>query len=429
VNHNDDSDPNMLAHYLHICYTDLEVLLRKIDLFYMAGGIVKVNCLAMSAFFKDIVNVEYTHQKIAYDGVNRVSYHVVRIGTYSSNLGTFTFSEQLEMADEGLISSKKPHLNDQHRILRDYLHALLCEEIEARPSMVMPSASEFHTPEAASRLEAEPLAEIQPQALFDTPTQEIVGAKCIVESVDMQQFPLLSKLNIKFSTDFYPRALQRELDRLGEVIESVDLANMISTNDKVRARILVPKTGSWKSFSRMMKKTNWLFKAVDSVLPTSTENGELDEFDDEKGHDSSDVIEWFIRILGDKDPDAFLRAAQKLGVPVVAAKLSPEELIAMADEGNFGHATERVIWRFLSTKGIHVLLSDRMMWKLGDKAIKPMTMKVKLEETEYIMSHCPLGEVVSAELHLLAVILSYTIDSRGNFHYDVSPHSCIIGSL
>jgi len=38
-----------------------------------------------------------------------------------------------------------------------------------------------------------------------------------------------------------------------------------------------------------------------------------------------------------------LRAAQKLGVPVVAAKLSPEELIAMADEGNFGHATEHVI--------------------------------------------------------------------------------------
>jgi len=97
-----------------------------------------------------------------------------------------------------------------------------------------------------------------------------------------------------------------------------------------------------------------------------------------------------------------LRAAQKLGVPVVAAKLSPEELITMADEGNFGHATEHVIWQFLSTKGIHVFPSDRMMQKLEEKAIKPTTTKVKLEEIEYVLLHCPLYEVVSAELSLVA---------------------------
>jgi len=36
--------------------------------------------------------------------------------------------------------------------------------------------------------------ESQPQALFDNLTLELVGAKCILESKDMQQFLLLSKL-------------------------------------------------------------------------------------------------------------------------------------------------------------------------------------------------------------------------------------------
>jgi len=83
-----------------------------------------------------------------------------------------------------------------------------------------------------------------------------VGAKRILESVDMQRFPLLSKLNIKFSTDFYLCALQREFDELAEVIESVDLANVVARNDKVHACILVPKTSSWKSFSCMMMRAN-----------------------------------------------------------------------------------------------------------------------------------------------------------------------------
>jgi len=236
----------------------------------------------MAEFAKSIKNVEYTRAKMSYDGCNRGTYHLIRIGAYSSDLGTCTFSQQLDMADKGLISLKKPDFDDQHRMLHAYIHELLCEE-SATAVITQPEVQQFHTPEDISRLVVESHAETRPQALFDTPTQELVGAKRILESVDMQQFPLLSKLSKKFSTDFYLRALQRELDQLGEVIESVDLANSVSTNDKVRARILVPKTGSWKSFSRMMKRTNWLFKAVDSVLPTSTKNEEFDEFDDEKG--------------------------------------------------------------------------------------------------------------------------------------------------
>jgi len=152
------------------------------------------------------------------------------------------------------------------------------------------------------------------QALFDTPTQQLVGAKHILKTIAMKEFPFLSKLQIKFLTDFCLCVLQQEFDKLGDIIELVNLVNVVVANDKVCARVTVPQSGSWKSFSASMARTKWLFKAVDSVLPTSTEMEE--ELDGQKTPDCSDVYEWFNCILGEKDPDAFLRAAQKLGVPV-----------------------------------------------------------------------------------------------------------------
>jgi len=146
-----------------------------------------------------------------------------------------------------------------------------------------------------------------------------------------------------------------------------------------------------------MARTKWLFKAIDSVLPTSM--GMEDVSDDEKTPDCSDVCEWFIHILGEKYPDTFSRAAQKLGVPVASKKLLSEELTAMADEGNFGWAMEHaVIQQFLAKKGIDNLPSDRKMHMLGDNAVPPVTKKIKLNEVEYVMSHHALDLVVASEL-------------------------------
>ncbi len=93
----------------------------------------------------------------------------------------------------------------------------------------------------------------KPQALFDTPMQVLVGAKPIKECIDMADFPLLAKLSVKFLTDYYWQGLQREFEKLGDIIESVDLANFVSSNDKVRTRIFVPRSSSWKSFAALMK--------------------------------------------------------------------------------------------------------------------------------------------------------------------------------
>jgi len=107
--------------------------------------------------------------------------------------------------------------------------------------------------------------------------QLLVGAKRIVEHVDMTDFPLMSQLKINILTDFYLCALQREFDKLGNIISSVDLANLVSTNDKECARILVPKSSTWKSFSTSQKRAKWLFRAVNSVLPVLDNDDEHEE--------------------------------------------------------------------------------------------------------------------------------------------------------
>jgi len=258
INHEEEDDPNTLAHFLHLCYTELEALLKEIGVFYMSGTCTRVDRQAMADLWQQTETVEYTVSKLAYGGCKPRDCHLIRIGAYSEELGPFSFFDQPDMIEQGLIGTKKPCFSDEHRLLRDYMRSLTCVETVTVASLKAPPCLEFRTPEKQGE---SPEVNIQPQVLFDTPTQELVGAKCILETIDMKDFPLLSTLKISFSTDFYLCALQREFDKLGDVIESVDLVNVVAANDKVHARVTVPQSGSWKSFSASMARTKWLFKA------------------------------------------------------------------------------------------------------------------------------------------------------------------------
>jgi len=111
------------------------------------------------------------------------------------------------------------------------------------------------------------------------------------------------------------------------------------------------------------------------VLPTFDDNKIVEEVDlDGKcPPNQSYVAEWMLHTLGDDDPEAFLRAMHKLGVPVASSKLTPQELCVMADEGSFGCSAEHVIHHYLLSKGLNILPSDKKMRMLGNGAIKPST--------------------------------------------------------
>jgi len=144
------------------------------------------------------------------------------------------------------------------------------------------------------------------------------------------------------------------------------------------------------------------------VLPVLDDNDEHEEeepdSDDKKQPDQSDVIEWMLWVMGEDDPDEFLKVAHHLGVPIVSSKFTPQGLSAMADQGNFGCTKECVIHHFLSSKGLHVLPSDKAMQMLRDGAIKHQTQKIKMDNVVYVFLHCPLERVVRQEIAAVADI-------------------------
>jgi len=297
------------------------------------AGKIGIRCHVMESFLVGIEQVKYTVSRLPYHGGSPRIYHLLRIGPYGASHGVFDFTTQKEMAMAGLILVRPPCFTDHHKQLSEHVCELVNdfqnaestidskldgEEAEADTAMC--------TPKRLVEGQDGTDLDTKPQALFDTPTQVLVGAKHILEEIDMAEFPMLAQLNIKLSTDYYLRALQRELEKLSDVIESIDLKNFVSLNDKVQTRILVARSLSWKSFAASIKRTKWFYKAADSVLRKLDENEEEEELDldGKEPPNQSDVYEWMLHTLGDHDPEAFLRAAHKLGVPVALSKLTPQ---------------------------------------------------------------------------------------------------------
>jgi len=296
INHQDDTDPNTLAHFLHLIYEELDAILKEIGVIVQVGQIYKFIPRAMSDFLHWTEHVEFTTTRMAYKKDKKPrDYQLLQIGAYPEKLGTFKFSQQLKMVKASLISTQKPRYSNEHRLLALYVQLLMSQKVPASATRKkrtlrkqQPSCTVLRTPDNAIPTQSKESV-AKPQALFDTPTQELVGATRILDSIDMNDFPLLSKLNIRFLMDFYLHALQRELDKLGNRLKSVDLANVVSVNDKVHAQITVPKSGNWKFFSASAMRTKWLFKAVDSVLPMLPDDEAYDELDNKKKPNSSDV--------------------------------------------------------------------------------------------------------------------------------------------
>jgi len=143
INHDEEDDPNTLVHFLHLCYTKLEALLKKIGVFYMSGTQTRVDCQAMADLWKQTENMEYTVSKMAYDGCKPCDCHLTQMGAYSKKLGPFLFFDQLGMIEQGLIGTKKPHFSDEHWQLSDYICLLMSVEIDTLASIKAPSCLEF----------------------------------------------------------------------------------------------------------------------------------------------------------------------------------------------------------------------------------------------------------------------------------------------
>jgi len=232
INYDDDEDANTLASFLCIRYTELQALLHQIGIMVTVAGKIGLRRRAMESFLVGIEQVEYTVSRLPYRGGSPHIYHLLRIGPYGASHGVFDFTTQKEMATAGLILVRPPRFTDHHKQLSEHVRELVNDAQNAESTIDSKLDGEeaeadtaMCTPKRLVEGQDGTDLDTKPQALFDMPTQVLVGAKHILEEIDMAEFPMLAQLNIKLSTDYYLRALQRELEKLSNVIESIDLKN------------------------------------------------------------------------------------------------------------------------------------------------------------------------------------------------------------
>jgi len=201
----------------------------------------------------------------------------------------------------------------------------------------------------------------------------------------------MHSLGISIKTDWNICKLQRELEKLSDVIESVNLGELISGNDRVQTHIVVPHCKSRNVFIGSLYhqgkgRPSWLKTLLESVIPKQKKIGvsmdddvhdpnDDDDDDDEVGTTIEDAAKWILYAIGRDHEDAFTHVAKELGMPVNLERLSAEEFLAMSDDANLGVSGQRMLHRWLLSKDIRILPTDQAMHGLGSDYLQPVTKK------------------------------------------------------
>jgi hypothetical protein len=147
----------------------------------------------------------------------------------------------------------------------------------------------------------------------------VIGAKVIEEELTQGRYPTLTSLGGDLSTDFHVKSLLRDIARLDKDALSIEILSFEADNDKPTTLVHIPRTGRYDLFCRGQKKTRWVDKVLDGMIPVASVVDEtaLDPGgDDEVGTTQEDRARWRIAHLGQVYPDEFVKSAQLVGIPV-----------------------------------------------------------------------------------------------------------------
>jgi hypothetical protein len=181
----------------------------------------------------------------------------------------------------------------------------------------------------------------------------VIGAK-FIEELKQGRYPTLTSLGADLSTDFHVKSLLRDIVRLDKDVSSIEILSFEAENDKPTTLVQIPRTGRYDLFCREQKKTGWVDKVLDGMLPVSSVVDDtaldLDE-DDEAGTTREDGARWLITHLGQVYPDEFVKSAQLVGMPAhCPGPIRVEEAQAMLSEMNIGTRQTRVLRQFSHPK-------------------------------------------------------------------------------
>jgi len=102
------------------------------------------------------------------------------------------------------------------------------------------------------------------------------------------------------------------------------------------------------------------------VIPEgSDDSGGVCDSDNELCNSASQVAHWMIVAIAKIHGEAFVQAADNLGMPINSEKVGPDEFLAMLHEANIGVWAQHIVRKYLLDKGLHMMPTDRAMLDLG----------------------------------------------------------------
>jgi len=100
---------------LHLCYEELDAILKEIGVIVQVGQSYKFIPKAMSDFLHQTKHVKFRMTRMAYKKDKKPrDYQPLQIGAYAEKLGTFKFLQQLKMIKASLISTQKTCYSNEH---------------------------------------------------------------------------------------------------------------------------------------------------------------------------------------------------------------------------------------------------------------------------------------------------------------------------
>jgi hypothetical protein len=306
----------------HSVYSFCRMSKETLDQFMgLCGLAVEINgalCLKQNLlvdFVESILNVEHSFTKLSGYGYPSKKLHCFRIGSFKKGSACFDMKNQLRMEEKNSREKpRQPRASIFHRELSDHID-LVMEALEDEDDDPPPLQSRTDVRESESNSKMPPLVALKQQVLFDTPMKIQLGANKIEEVISKDDFPYLSKLGISLSTDYDISCILREIDKLASMVESVDLRKIQYGNDKLGSSISFPRSSTKSSFFKGLRRTKWLPKLLDSLIPEPCTDMEDEisavdnllqlETGDEKATTRADAIRWSCVALGRLDEDEF----------------------------------------------------------------------------------------------------------------------------
>lgn len=207
------------------------------------------------------------------------------------------------------------------------------------------------------------------------------------EALEVSSFPVLSRYGIDIKNQAEVMSLMRDITKLRQSIQSVDIFRFAAYNDKDVNLINVPASKDRKQFIKNLNRNrrSWVMHVLDAVVGSQQVDAEMvadeDDPEDLVGTARADAALWLVTYLGRKFPDQFVQAATDIGMPVHHTKMPSHVAAAMWEAAGMGLMSQRIVHKyFLAHFGWKFAVPEKAMEELSANVILPITARVTYQE-------------------------------------------------